>query len=154
MKRPFGDAIAQSQIGRNTTKGIEGSVKFENIYSRFNFTASYINLDIEDRLLYEYKPEENYNFQLEYIQSKGLYCTLIYFFDGKSYAWYYDNENNLLTDEIKACWDIDASIGYIFNLFRLELNLHLAGYNLLDNSGYDYFYLKKRNLQAGLSIKY
>ncbi|MEJ2544617.1 MAG: TonB-dependent receptor plug domain-containing protein, partial [Calditrichaceae bacterium] len=154
LKRPFGDAIAQSQIGRNNTKGIEGSVKFENIFNRLNFTASYIDLDIENRLLYEYKPEENYNFQFEYAQPKGLYSTFIYFFDGKSYAWYYDNENQLVTDKIKANWDIDASIGYIFKIYNLELNLHFAGYNLLDNSGYDYFYLKKRNLQAGLSIKY
>jgi outer membrane receptor protein involved in Fe transport len=154
LKRPFGDVIAQSQIGHNTTKGIEGSIKFESILNRMSFTASYINLDIENRLLYEYKPERNYNFQLEYAQPKGLYCTLIYFFDGKSYAWYYDNNNQLTTDKIDECWDLDASIGYRLNIFGLEFNLHIAGYNLLDNSGYDYFYLKKRNLQAGLSIKY
>ena len=154
LKRPFGDVIVQSQIGRNTTKGVEGSIKFESILNRFNFTASYINLDIENPLLYEYKPAKNYNFQLEYAQPKGFYCTLIYFFDGKSYAWYYDSNNILTTDKIDESWDIDASLGYRFRIFGLEINTHIAGYNLLDNSGYEYFYLKKRNFQAGLSIKY
>ena len=57
LKRPFADYIVQSQIGRNTTKGIEASVKFEGILKYLNFTASYIKLDIENRLLYEYKDD-------------------------------------------------------------------------------------------------
>lgn len=154
LKRPFDDVIVQSQIGRNTTNGVEGSIKFESILSRLNFTASYINLDIENPLLYEYKPAKNYNFQLEYAEPWGLYSTLIYFYDGESYAWYYDSNSILTTDKIDKSWDIDATFGYRFQLFGLEINAHIAGYNLLDNSGYDYFYLKKRNLQAGLSIKY
>jgi len=154
LKRPFADIIAQSQIGRNTTKGFEASVKFEGLLSQFNFSTSYIKLDIENRLLYEYKPESNYNFQLEYEFPFGPYFTVIYFVDGKSYAWYFDTENNISTDKINPSSDIDVSVGHRFKWLGLDCNLQVAGYNLSNNSGYKYYYLKRRNVQFGLSLKY
>jgi outer membrane cobalamin receptor len=154
LKRPFADYIVQSQIGRNTTKGIEASIKFEGLAKYFNFTASYIKLDIENRLLYEYKPELSYNFQLEHITPIGAYLTILYFIDGKSYAWYFDGANQLQTNKIKGASDIDVTAGYGFPWIGLDVKLYVAGYNLINNSGYDYYYLRKRNIQLGISLKY
>ena len=77
-----------------------------------------------------------------------------FFSDGKSNAWYYDNENKLVTNIIIEIWDNDASIGYILKIYGIELNLHLFSYNLSNHSGYDFINLKKRKLQVGLLIRH
>jgi len=51
--------------------------------------------------------------------------------------------------------DLDITIGYKLKWLGLEYEAHLAGYNLLDNSGYDYYYLKNAICRhhSQLSIK-
>jgi len=154
LRRPFGDYITQSQIGRNTTQGAEASIKAKEIFKRFDVTASFTGLDISNPLLYEFKPETSFNFQVDYFSQFGLYLTAVYFNEGKSYAWYFDAANELRTQEIEPNWDVDVSLGYKFNISRLNLNMQVSGYNLFDNSEFKFYYLKKRYIQASLSIQY
>ena len=154
LKRPFGEEIVQTQTGRNTTKGYEASVKFFQLNKDLTMTVAYTNLNIDNPLLYEYKPEDNLNLQLEYVSPFGFHINSIFFYEGKSYAWYLDAENELITHRIKGSYDLDLSIGYRLNFLGLGYEFHLAGYNILDNSEYDYYYLKKRYLQASFAIKY
>lgn len=154
LKRPFGDYFANSQIGRNTTKGVEASLRLENLFRYFNLSSSFVKMDIENKLLYEYKPEQNYNAQLEFYTPFGLYAMLIYFVDGKSYAWYFDNKNELATDKISGTSDMDISAGFQFDWLGGKCKLYLSEYNVFDNSKYEFYYLRKRNFQLGFSVQY
>jgi len=154
LERPFDTIIAYSQTERNVTKGVEASVKFNRIFRYFNFRAAFTSLDIENPLLYSYRPNRNVSFQLDFNLFKGFYLTSRYFIEGTSTAWFYDEQYNIQTAQIPSYSDVDVSFGYQFNVKSFELNLQTSGYNLMDNSGYRYYYLNKRYLQAALSIKY
>lgn len=166
LKRPEGDQIYQTQIGQNTNFGLEAAARFTGLLKYFDFSASLTKLDISNPLFYEYKPELNYNFQLDYVSRFGLYVTAVYFYEGKSYAWYFDltrkssgnDEEGAppqpLTRVISPFADVDVSLGYRFKIAALHLNLQIAGYNILDNAGFKYYYLKKQYFQASLSVQY
>ncbi len=154
LTRPFGDALIQSQIGRNTTRGAELSAALKEIWSGLTLTASAMKLDISDKLLYDYKPESSLSLQAEYFHPAGFYLTTLYFIEGRSYAWYYDQSNTLRTTRIDGNWDVDLSAGYRFRLGGFEFNLQASGYNLFDNYSFDYYYLRKKFLQASLSVKH
>ncbi|MFQ5584552.1 MAG: TonB-dependent receptor plug domain-containing protein, partial [Calditrichia bacterium] len=154
LKRPFDDLMASAQTGRNVTRGFEASVKFNRVLNYFQLFAGYTGLNIEDPFLYPYKPDERVSSQLDFSLPVGFYLTQRYFYEGKSSAWFYDLDNNFQTVEITPFYDIDLAFGYRFNISRLNFNLQFAGYNLLDNAGFQYYYLKKRYLQVSFSVKF
>jgi len=154
IQRPFDNLIAYFQTGRNVTKGLETSLKFHQIFKYFNIAGSYTGLDIADPLLYPYRPELNLSTQLDINTGFGIYITGRYFYEGESVGWYYDIQNNFQTVDIPSFYDIDVTFGYKVNIQKIELHLQLSGYNILDNSGYQYYYLKKRYLQISFAAKY
>jgi len=154
IKRPFDDVIYESQNGNNTTLGYEASLSLNNIFNNFSINASHLWLSVTNPLLYSYKPKIKFNFQIDYNSSWGGYFTTRYFYEGESNAWYYDTQNQFTTQRISPFFDLDFSIGYKFKIKAIEINWQAAGYNVLDNSGYLYYYLKKRYLHTGISIKY
>jgi outer membrane cobalamin receptor len=154
IKRPFDEVIYESQNGNNTTLGYEASVSLNNILNHFSAHASHLWLSVSNPLLYSYKPKIKFTFQIDYSSSWGGYITSRYFYEGESIAWYYDKQNLFTTQRISPFFDLDISVGYKFNIKDIEINWQAAGYNILDNSGYLYYYLKKRYLHTGISIKY
>ena len=54
---------------------------------------------------------------------------------------------------IDPFYDLDLSIGYRFRLSGIRWNLQAAGYNILDNSGFQYYLLKKQYFQVSLSAR-
>ena len=166
LKRPEGNQIYQTQIGTSTTKGFEVSAVLHGVLKYFDLSASYTGLDISNPLFYEYKPEKSYNFRLDYLTGFGLYMTAIYFFEGKSYAWYFDltkqsSQNGSeyeslqpLTHEIPPFYDFDVSLGYRFKLGKVKCGLQVAGYNIMDNAGFKYYYLKKQYFQISFAVQY
>jgi len=154
LERPFDFQVIYYQTGRNVTKGLETSVKFNQVFRWFALKLDYTGLDISDPLFYPFKPDQNFSTQLDLNLAMGLYFTTRYFYQGKSTAWFLNQQSEIQTQAIDGFSDIDMSIGYRFNIENIELNLQTSGYNLMDNSGYRYYYLNKRYLQAALSIKY
>lgn len=154
LTRPFDEMIANIQIGRNVTRGVEASFKVNEIFNRISLTASFVQLDITNSLLYAYKPKKNTSLHLHYHSTFGLYLTSTFFYEGKSYAWYYDRENNLQTAGISPFYDMDFSVGLKVPIQGLEMNFQASGYNVFDSSGFKYYYLKKRYLQLSLAITY
>ncbi len=154
LKRPFDELIFESQEGENTTRGYESSIGLEQFLNNFSINVSHIWLRISNPLLYAYKPKFKFKLQVDYASRWGLYILGRYFYEGESSAWYYDAENLFQSQRISPFFDFDISIGYKFNLMKLKIHLQAAGYNILDNSGYRYYYLKKRYLQGSISIQY
>jgi hypothetical protein len=91
---------------------------------------------------------------VDYASRWGLYILGRYFYEGESSAWYYDAENQFQSQRISPFFDFDISIGYKFTWEKLKIHMQAAGYNILDNSGYRYYYLKKRYLHGSISIQY
>ncbi len=154
LTRPFDDYIASIQSGRNITRGVETSVKINDIFSRFNLSLAYVYLDISNPLVYAYKPDQNFNASFSYVSPLGIYFVSSYFYEGKSLAWYYDVYNQFQTQEITPFQDIDASIGIKLPFHTVIFDLQFSGYNILDNAGFKYYYLRKRYFQMSLGIRY
>jgi outer membrane cobalamin receptor len=154
LTRPFDNLISIAQQGRNETRGIELSFALNQIWHYLYFSASYLALNISDPFLYPYKPDKNYSVQLDFRARTGFYFHSSFFYEGTSTTWYYNSENVLITEFIEPFFDMDLSAGYRFNIDRLQLNLQMSGYNILDNSGYKYYTLKKQFLQVSLAVKY
>ncbi|MCK5034105.1 MAG: TonB-dependent receptor, partial [Calditrichia bacterium] len=154
LSRPFDNLISESQIGRNNIKGIEGSLIFNRILNRFTISNSFTFLEISDAYLSSYKPETNYSVQFDYLIFKGFYFNVIYFYEGTSTAWFYDINNQFQTEVISSFYDLDLSFGYKFSLQDIQIHMQFSGYNILDNSEYRYYTLKKRFLQFALSFEY
>ena len=100
-------------------------------------------LDISDPLFYPFKPDQNFSTQLDFNLPMGFYFTGRYFYEGKSIAWYLNQEGSIQTQSIQGYNDVDVSIGYRLNISNIELALQTAGYNLLDSSGFQYYYRKR-----------
>jgi outer membrane receptor protein involved in Fe transport len=154
LTQPFDDFIANVQIGRNVTRGIEASLKFNEIFRHFHINIAYVQLDITNPLLYAYKPDKNFSAHLQYSSKLGLYLTTTFFYEGKSLAWFYDTENNIQTENISPFYDMDISIGIRIPVQTADVDLQFSGHNIFDNSGFKYYYLKKRYLQFSLSVRY
>lgn len=155
IRRPFDDLIADVQQGRSYTRGVETNLKLNGLLKHFNLGASYIYLDIENPLLYAYKPNKNASLSLNYYSRFGFYLTSTYFYEGKSLAWYYDQDNNIKKETIEPFEDLDLSIGLKRKFFNsIEIDMQLSGYNVFDNSKFKYYYLKKRYVQASFAIRY
>ena len=155
ITRPFDYDLYYIQIGRNVTKGYEISFKMNELWRRFLLTVSWIELNISDPFLYAYKPESNQSINLQYHSGFGLYINSSFFHEGKSVGWYLeDASDDLIIQEISPFYDMDIIVGFRIPLQFFTTEIQFAGYNIFDNSGYDYYYLKKRNLQFSLAIKY
>ncbi|MBN2366125.1 MAG: TonB-dependent receptor [Calditrichaeota bacterium] len=154
ITRPVDEELIYVQIGRNITRGLETSLKFNEVLKRFYITASAVFLDVSDPLLYAYKPEKNISLGLNFLSAFGLHLNSTFFYEGKSNAWYIDTDNVLQTDEIEEYYDMDVSVGCKIPLKIVEAELLFSGYNILDNSGFKYYYLKKKYLQFSLALRY
>jgi len=154
LARPMGEALIQTQTGRNNTKGVEFSAGVPHLLRYFSAELAWLKLDIDNLLLYEYKPEQSLSFKLDFFLRQNFFISGQFFRNGKSYAWYLDSANQLQTESLPGNYDLDITAGYGFNWLGLRYRLHLAGYNLFDNSGYRYYYLKKRSLQVSFGISY
>jgi len=154
LRQPFNEAVIQAQNGENITSGIELSLRFHRVWDLgdISFGGNYI--DISNPLLYTYKPESSLNLKFDHYSSSGFYFNFTFFHEGQSYAWYYDQSNEIVTDRIAPFLDMDVTAGYKLVFNRLEMNFKFSGNNVFDSSGYKYYYLKKRYLQFAFSIKY
>jgi len=154
LTRPFDDVIATVQTGGNLTRGIETSFKFYDILNRFTLSGAYVYLDISNPLVYAYKPDQNLSASLSYVSPLGIYLVTTYFYEGKSIAWYYDAANEFQTQEITPYHDMDVSLGMKIPFHSVEIDLQFSGYNVFDNAGFKYYYLRKRFLQLSMGIRY
>jgi len=154
IKRPLEDAIIKTQLGLNNTQGIESTIKMGDMFGAWTLSASYGELNVSNPLLYSYKPAQKYSIQIDYGTYEGFYFMGLFYYEGKSFAWDYVDQNDFKIAEVDPFFDIDFSMGYQFDLNPLKLNITLSGYNVLDNAGYKYYNLRKRFLQVGLGIKY
>jgi outer membrane receptor protein involved in Fe transport len=154
IKRPFDDLIFNTQSGENTTLGFESSLGFGQVLRNFSVDMSFTWLNISNPLVYAFKPKLKSSLEIDYRSRQGFFFLFRYFYEGRSAAWYYDAEYQFHSQMISPFFDIDVSFGYNFYLKSLLIRLQAAGYNLLDNSGYRYYYLKKRFLQVSFSIQY
>lgn len=154
IERPLEGVIIKTQLGENFTNGFETSLKLNELFSDYEFRIAYTVLQVDEPLLYAYKPKSKLSTQLSYFNREGFYFTAAYFHEGESNAIYYDQFNNLRYEEIDPFFDFDLIFGYRIRIGNFKTDFQLAAYNLLDNSGYLYYYLKKRFLQAGVSIHY
>jgi outer membrane receptor protein involved in Fe transport len=153
LNRPFDNELVFIQTGRNVTRGFEVSLKFTELWRRIFLTFSLMDLNISNPLLYSFKPEKNVSCNLNYVSPFGLYLNSTLFYEGQSTAWYIDIENQLQTEIIDPFYDMDLSLGIKVPIRSLEIDLQFAGYNIFDNSGFTYYYLKKRYLQASLALR-
>lgn len=153
LKQPFGEYLVQAQIGRNRTLGFEGAIRLNRILGFTNLQAGFTRLYITDRLLYEFKPELQATVAASFIH-RNFYLNLNYFYEGKSYGWYYDQLNRLRTTRLNGYADMDVTLGLQTVHLPLNFQLQLSVYNLFDRAGYRYYYLNKRFLQLTLGVKY
>jgi hypothetical protein len=144
----------QSQIGRNITKGLEASVGVNKFHKYWDFVAAATLMDIEYPSLYPFKPDNLFSFQMVYSANWGGYFSATYFYEGQSAGLLFDERTGFQESVvIDPFFDFDASIGYRFRIGNVKLNLQAAGYNILDNSGFQFYLLKKQYFQVSLSAK-
>jgi outer membrane receptor protein involved in Fe transport len=159
IKDPFTNIIViNTQLGRNITRGVEGSLSFNGIFNHFTVLGSFMYLDISDPLIYSFKPEQKYSLHLRYNPGSWLYISFTPFYEGKSIGWRYDSvaepADNIDIIEIEPFYDMDFSIGTRIKLQKTELDLQFSGNNIFDNYGFTYYYLKKKYLQVSLAVRY
>ncbi len=154
ITRPYDDIIARPETGRSLVYGVESSLNFKELFRRFSLGLAYIRMKISNPLLYAFKPRENLSTHLTWTTTFGMYLMFTYFYEGESIAWYYDVENNFRTEAIDPLHDMDISIGWNIPFRNHRLEIQFSGYNIFDNAGFKYYYLKKRYLQFSLGIKY
>ncbi len=157
IRLPTDPSVVLSQIGRNVTSGLEASLKMENFLTpHLNFTGTATVLNISEPLLYPFKPEGSYSATLDFASANGLYFHTTLFYEGQSIGLFPGDvdPNDLKSELVPAFYDMDASIGYRFQLGNVKLNLQAAGFNVLDNSGYQFYLLKKQFFQFSLSVRY
>jgi outer membrane receptor protein involved in Fe transport len=144
----------QAQIGRNITKGMEASLGVNKFHKYWDFIAAATLLNIEYPSLYPFKPENLFSFQMVHSANWGGYFSFTYFYEGQSTGLLFDERTGFReTVNINPFFDFDASIGYRFRVGGVKLNLQAAGYNILDNSGFQFYLLKKQYFQVSLSAK-
>jgi len=154
LKRPFEVFEVSSQLGRNTTRGIEGSLRLNQLFKYINLSASFNRLSISDKLIYAYRPRDYFSVHTEFISGWGLYFSALYFREGISTAWFLDRANRIQTSEIPPYWDMDVVLGLRFKVKGLQFNLQASGYNIFDNSGFQFYLLKKRFYQFSLAVRH
>jgi outer membrane receptor protein involved in Fe transport len=154
ITRPFDDMVALPETGRSLVSGLEGSLEVKEIFDRLALGVAAIKMKISNPLLYAYKPRENFSTHLSWTAPYGAYFLATFFYEGESIAWYYDMENNFRTETINPFYDMDISVGWNIPVMKHQLELQFSGYNIFDNAGFKYYYLKKKYLQVSLGIRY
>ena len=154
LRRPFDNLVVQIPSGRNETRGLEGSVKLNDLINTITITASYLTLSLDNPLPNAFKPEEKVSLNLSFNSRFGLFLYSTFFYEGKSTAWYLDENNEIQTEGFNPFNDMDLSVGFKLPIDNTEIKLQASAYNIFDNSGYRYYYLKKRHLQFSLSFNY
>jgi len=154
LRQPLEEIELTAQTGRNETTGAEISIKVKRLFNRLDISSSFTGLDISNPRLYPYKSDRNYNIRVEYGGSRGLYFSALTFHEGKSTAWFLDENNNIQIDTVPSFNDMDLSLGYRFRIAASEFNFQFTGNNIFDSSGFRFFLLKKRFLQFSLSLRY
>lgn len=155
IQLPSDPSRVLSQIGRNETNGFETSLKFNGLLKRMSLQATATMLDISDLSLYPFKPENMFSVQLDYQSPWGFYVNTTLFREGKSSGLVPagNQTNELISEEIPAFYDVDIAAGYRFRVSGMQWHLQASGYNILDNSGYQFYLLKKQYFQVSLSVK-
>lgn len=157
IRLPSDPSVVLSQIGRNVTAGVEASLKLEDVwFPRLNLLGSANYLDISEPFLYPFKPEGMLSLSLDYHTDTGFYLNSTFFLEGKSTGLFAGPEdpNDFVTEFVPSYFDVDAVVGYRFWLGGFKLNLQAAGYNILDNSGYQFYLLRKQFFQLAVSARY
>ena len=158
--RPF---LILAQNGRNVTSGIEASAGVSRLAGHFDITASASIFNIDEPLVYPFKPEQSLSLQTDYFSGFGFYLSVTGFYQGKSSGWKVKEaaaaelritQDDIEEEEIGDYADVDLSVGYRFRLGGAQMNLQFSGNNLFDASGYQFYLLGKRNLQVSLSVRY
>ncbi len=90
---------------------------------------------------------------LNFISPIGFYLNSTLFYEGSSIAWYLDTNDQIKTERLPSFYDLDLTVGVKVTIYKTEFDWQFAGYNVFDNSGYTYYYLKKRYLQFSLAIR-
>lgn len=154
LKVKYDNVYIQRQIGEAKIKGIETSIRLNNLFKRFYLAAAYGMLDVNNLLLYAYKPDSKYSLQLGFQFDYGLSGSAMVFYEGESVAWESDEFNDINIIKLKPFQDIDISLAYIFLISPIIIDVNLTANNILDSAGFQYYYLKKRFFQVGLSFRY
>lgn len=154
LKTKMENVIIERQLGEVLTKGIEATFRINKLWSNLNIGLTYGTLDVDNPLLYAYKPENKFSCQADYVFDFGLYASGVLFNEGKSVAWEYNDQNDIEIVNLDSYYDMDISVGYNFNIDVFKVSLKASGYNIFDNAGFQYYYLKKRFYQVGLLFTY
>ncbi len=157
IRMPGDPSVILSQIGRNITTGVEAALQLEDAgFPRLNLLGSVNYLNISEPFLYPFKPEGMLSLSLDYHTDTGFYLNTTFFLEGKSTGLFPGPEdpNDFVTEFVPSYFDVDAVVGYRFRLGGLRLNLQAAGYNILDNSGYQFYLLRKQFFQVAVSARY
>ena len=76
------------------------------------------------------------------------------FYEGKSIAWQTNDYNVIETIRLKPFQDMDIALAYNFSIHPVKIGINLSANNIFDSAGFQYYYLKKKFLQAGITLKY
>lgn len=152
LRRPLEPLTVNSQIGRNISQGVEFLFSIKGVFNTMNLNSSAMLLDISNPLLYAYKPRHRFSFRMEFPDLHRGYASVTLFQEGEAIAWFYDVNNELAVETIPAFYDVDLTAGYRFRWMGVEGNIQLSALNIFDNSGYRFYLLKKRFLQASISL--
>jgi hypothetical protein len=154
LRRPFDNLIIQIPEGRNETRGFEGSIQLNDILNHFTINASYITLSLDNPLPNSFKPEEKMSLNLNYNSVSGLFFNTTIFHEGRSIAWYFNENNEILIEEFNPFNDMDMFFGVHFPYNKVQIRLQASIYNMFNNSNFRYYYLKKRHVEFSLSFSY
>lgn len=154
IQQPLDQSLMLVQEGENETRGYEASIRLIDVFSSVDVDIMHTSLSVSNPLVYAYRPLSETRLQLAYTPQIGIYSTVVLFHDGESLAWYYNENNDLVTDKISPFTDLDIIVGYRGKLGRLGFNLQLAGRNVLDNSEFQDYYVKRRYFQGSIILNY
>ena len=154
VRQPLGQEFFQTQTGRNTTTGLEAALRLKRIYQWLDLELSGLALDIDNPLLYPYKPRQRVNLGLDFHPGQSFYLTTRLFYEGSAKAWYFDLARQLRSAQIKSHYDLDLAAGFSLPIQSITLGLQLSGNNILDRSSYAYYYIYKRYWQLSLTLRY
>ena len=154
IQQPLDQSLMLVQEGENETRGYEASIRLIDVFSSVDVDIMHTSLSVSNPLVYAYRPLSETRLQLAYTPQIGIYSTVVLFHDGESLAWYYNENSNLVTDKISPFTDLDVIVGYRGKLGRLGFNLQLAGRNVLDNSEFQDYYVKRRYFQGSIILNY
>ncbi len=142
------------QTGRNVTRGGEIAVALQGIGRYWEIRGGWLWLNISDRRFYPYKPDQRATLEIRMAPWHGFYFSIVGFYEGWSTAWFVDRSGSFQTVTIAPFRDMDIVLGWQKRLGHVGIHVQLAGYNILDASGYRQYLLKKQFFQASLRLWY